>query len=175
MKVIVLVSAFMFFGSAAASAPSGSLSASTVAAEIQTVGASTVLRKYYDTPAWSKAIIPGVRSGAPTWLSVAMQLHTVSDAGSSEDLDLALYAALARAPFRVLPLLSKLYGGTVEDLCNVSFEAELPEPGVSASEYLAQIRAKLADAHTGAEKVMAASCAHGLDRSVAAAKAQGLR
>jgi hypothetical protein len=175
MKVIVLVSAFMFFGSAAAAAPSGSLSASIVAAEIQSVGTSSVLRKYYDTPAWSKSIIPGIRSAAPTWLSVAMQLHTVSDAGASGDLDLALYAALAVAPFRVLPLLSKLYGSTVDDLCNVSFEAEVPKPGVSASEYLAEIRAKLADVHTDAEKVMAASCAHGLDRSAAAAKAQGLR
>lgn len=170
MKAVFLICLFVSLGVEADPQSNSRYSASTVAADIRSVGASAVLRRYYETPAWSKSIIPGIRSAAPAWLAVAAQLHQVSDAGASEDLDGALYAALTVAPFRVLPIMLRLYGGTIEDLCNVSFEADVPKPGVSASAYLDEIRTKLGKAHTSAEKVMATSCYRGLNRAAADAE-----
>jgi hypothetical protein len=147
-------------------------SAAAIAAEIDSVGASAVLSKYYDTSAWTISILPGIESGAEEWLSIARQFCAVSDAGASEDLGLALYAALAVNPFRVLPALKNVYGGTDEERCTISFEAELPKEGVT--KYLNRITMKLKKAKTKTEKTMAVGCLRGLEHTRRVAKAQGL-
>ena len=149
------------------------VSPSQLKAEIQASGARAVLHKYYDAPAWSASIMPGIRSAAPAWLEVGEQLDSVADAGASEDLALAFYDALAVAPFRVIALLVRTSGGSVEQICNVSFEDEVPRQGVTA--YLNEIRRKLGAPKTSEQKVMAAACMRGLDQSQATAAEQGLR
>jgi len=162
----------LLVGAASANPPTR-LSAAQLEAEIHAVGAKTVLIKYYDTPAWSASIMPGISSASPAWLRVAERLKAGSDAASSEDLGIALYDALAVAPFRVLPVLTRVYGGSLEDICDVSFEAQVPKQGVSA--YLQSVREKLASARTEREKTVAAECLRGLELSQAAATEQGLK
>ena len=116
--------------------------------------------------------MPGIQSASESWLNVAEQLKAVADGAAAEDLDLALYAALANRPFRVLPLLQRVYGGSIVQLCNVSFEAELPKQGVAP--YISAIRAKLASAGNETERHLAAACMRGLKQSLQTAKAQGL-
>jgi hypothetical protein len=149
-----------------------SVSAKAMRAEISSSGAAPVLQKYYDTPAWLHSVMPGIRSAAPAWLVVAEQLAPAADGAAGEDLGLALYDGLAVAPFRVLPVLSRIYGGTVEELCNVSFEAEVPKQGVLG--YFASVQSRLRAASTAQERAVAASCRRGLERSLQEAKAQGL-
>jgi hypothetical protein len=172
LKFMLFFSAFIFIGSVMAASPPAQLSSSAMAAEIRSAGAQAVLCKYYDTPGWSKSVLPGIRSAAHSWLEVGVQLRAASDSGASEDLDLAIYTALAVAPMRVLPLLLTARGGTVEQLCNIPFETEIPKQGVAA--YIEAIRAKLGDARTEDQRAMAAACSRGLDLSLAAARDQGL-
>ena len=153
-------------------APQSRLSTTQLLAEIQARGARRVLHAYYDTKAWSLSVMPGVRSASEDWLTVAVKLKAVADGAAGEDLDLALYGALANNPFRVLPVLEQLYGGPVDQLCNVSFEAELPKQGVVP--YISSIRAKLASARSAADREVAAACTRGLELSLETAKAQGL-
>ena len=77
----------------------------TVSSEIRSAGARAVLAKYFDTPDWEKAIIPGIKGATDEWLSVARSLSKVADAAPSEELGLALYAALPVRPFAVLTVL----------------------------------------------------------------------
>lgn len=105
-------------------------------------------------------------------MRVAESLGGVADAGESEYLALALYEALAVAPFDVLPILSRRSGGTIESLCTLSFEAEIPEHGVRP--YFQSIRAKLALASSPVQTTMAVECLRGLDVSQAVAEASGL-
>jgi hypothetical protein len=148
------------------------VAATTIQAEINSVGAAIVLRRYYDTSVWAGSIMPGIESASAEWLSIAQQLSTASDAGASEDIALALYDALAVNPFRVLPVLKSIYGGTEEERCTISFEAEIPKGGVT--KYIDRIKTKLGKAKTKPEKAMAVGCLRGLENTQRDAKTQGL-
>jgi hypothetical protein len=141
--------------------------------EIRNTGAREVLHKYFDTPAWERQIIPGIKSGSSVWLAVAQEFSAVADAAPSEELGLALYAALPVKPFAVLSVLGAKYGREAEWLCNISFEAELPEEG--ALPYLARVRGALRSARTPEERKTAAACRRGLARAEVSAKRQGLK
>ncbi len=143
-----------------------------LSAEIDSMGSKAVLLKYYDTEVWSNSIELGIRSASPDWLRIAEKLHRGADGAGGEDLGLALYGALAVSPLRVLPVLSRVFGGTALDLCNVSFEAEIPKQGVAA--YLQSVRFGLKAARTPNERKLAASCKRGLSKSFSTAKSQGL-
>ena len=153
-------------------AQSASISAKVLRAEISTSGAAPVLQKYYDTPAWENSVMPGIRSANFEWLVIAEQLAPAADGAAGEDLGLALYDGLAVSPFRVLPVLSRMYGRTVEELCNISFEAAIPKQGVVR--YVASVQSRLHAANSVQERTVAVSCRRGLERSLQAAKAQGL-
>lgn len=170
--IIVIVMLFIIPASAVANSPQKRVTAATVAAEIDSVDAATALRRYYDTSAWTTSILPGIASADVKWLSIAQQLSAVSDAGASEDIGLALYSALAMNPFRVLPVLKSVYGGTDEERCTISFEAEIPKDGVA--KYLDRIKLKLNKAKTKTEKAMAIGCLRGLEHTRRDAEAQGL-
>ena len=68
---------------------------------------------------------------------------------------------------------SLAYGESAERICDLSFEAELPEPDVAT--YILGIRAKLGAARTARAKSMASACNRGLDESLRHAAEQGLR
>jgi hypothetical protein len=174
MKIITTILLAVTFHAALAQANSNhKITAQLLSAEIQESGASTVLFKYYDTSVWSDDIMPGIESATTEWLAIAEQLRAVSDAGASEDLGLALYRALAVNPLRVLPLLTSIYGGTVQDRCTISFEPELPKEGVT--KYLKRIEAGLKKAKNKYEKAMATECRRGLEITREDAKRLGLK
>jgi hypothetical protein len=64
---------------------------------------ATLERLYNDQRQWS-ALLAGIATGAPSWLKVATTLRGVSDAGASEQLDLAVGEALEHRPADVLSL-----------------------------------------------------------------------
>lgn len=145
----------------------------SLATEIRSNGAREVLRKYFDTAAWEQQIIPGIKSGSIAWLAVARELSAAADAAPSEELGLALYAALPVKPFAVLSVLGAKYGREAEWLCNISFEAELPAEG--AVPYLARVRGALRSARTPDERQTAAACRRGLALAEESAKREGLK
>lgn len=131
-----------------------------------------MLTRLYDTGAWSRSISPGIASGSLAWFHVAEQFKAVADGAAAEDLDAALMDSLARAPLQALPELSRIYGQTFEEICDLSFEAELPKPDVAT--YILGIRTKLGAARTAHARAMATACNRGLDESVRHAAEQGL-
>jgi hypothetical protein len=146
--------------------------ASKISREINQSNSRQVLRKYYDTPLWVNTMVPGIKTAEDEWLKVAEQLQRGADAAAGEDLDSALYAALPIRPFAVLRVLGKHYKRRMSYLCQVSFEAEIPEGG--ALPYLERVRHALDSASTKQQKAIATECKNGLDKSRAAAIAQGL-
>jgi hypothetical protein len=146
--------------------------AQELAAEIETASVGIVLSRYNDTPVWDNSIIPGIESASEEWLELAEQFLAVSDGWESEQLSLALSNAIAVDPFRVLPVLQRIYKSTVEQLCTSSFEAEIPKGGVT--NYLDKIEAKLKKAKTKTETIMATECLRGIEITRKNAKAQGL-
>ncbi len=150
-----------------------SISPAEVTAEIRAVGAKATLTKLYDTDAWSTSVLPGIASGALAWIRVAEQLKRVADGAPAEDLDIALRLdALSSAPLRVLPELARIYGESVENICHVSFEAELPKPDVAT--YLRNTRAKLSLGRSVRTREMADACKRGLAMTEVDARTQGL-
>jgi len=150
-----------------------SVDATSILHEIKQVGAKRVVEKYYDTNIWEHIIMPGIRRAEPAWLNVAEQLHKGSDGGASEDLDDAIFDALAAAPFRALHVIERMYGRTPEDICNMTFESEVPKGGVAA--YLGHIERGLANPKTKQEIAMAKACRQGLAKTRIYAKTNGLK
>jgi len=150
-----------------------SISPAEVTAQIRALGAKATLTQLYDTVVWSTSISPGIASGSLEWIRVAEQLKKVADGAPAEDIDIALRLdALSAAPLRVLPTLARIYGESVEDVCHVSFEAELPKPDVAT--YLRKIRAKLSMARSPRNRELADACKRGLAKTERDAKAQGV-
>lgn len=150
-----------------------SIDPQSLGAEIRDAGAREVLRKYFETQAWEKLIIPGIKTGSTAWLAIAKDLSAVADAAPSEEIGHALYAALPVKPFAVLAVLAAKYGHEVEWLCNIGFEAEVPEEG--ALRYLARVRKTLRTANSSEERQTAAECRRGLARAEQSAKLNGLK
>jgi hypothetical protein len=169
---LVFLSLFVVVAWSTTSNAADRVTAAEILREIELHGAKAVALKYYDTQVWAKSIDPGIRSAAPEWLNVADKLSPGAEAAAGEDIGLALYDALAVAPLKVLPVLSRKYGGTARYLCNVSYEADIPKEG--ANEYLNKVRRGLMRARTPNEKQLAAQCKKGLAQSLATAKSQGL-
>ncbi len=154
---------------------SNSANALTVAqaeAEIRAIGARGFIDKHFEHETWNR-VLRGIESGNLRWLAVGESLKPHSDAGSSEELSQALFGALAAKPLRVLPVLVRIYGTSPEELCNQTFEAQLPKQGVSS--YLSSIEAGLKLASTAAERTNAAQCLVGLQASRRYAREHGLR
>jgi len=80
------------------------LTPQTVLDSAASLGARPTLERLYnDQRQWS-ALLAGIATGAPPWLKVATTLRVVSDAGASEQLDLAVGEALEHRPADVLSL-----------------------------------------------------------------------
>ena len=153
-------------------APAYAVTPEALDMEIKASDERTVLSKYYDSSEWVNHILPGIKSGAGPWLRIATQLRRNSDAGASEDIDFALYAAMPLRPFAVIEALGGANKKQTERICNISFEADLPSEGVFV--YLNRIRTALLQAKTAHEKLLAAACRKGLIKAELQAKRDGL-
>lgn len=148
------------------------MTAAQAETEIRALGARGFIDKHFEQETWSQ-VLRGIESANPRWLAVGEALRLHSDAGSSEELGQAFFGALAARPLRVLPVLVRVYGSSPEELCNQTFEAELPKQGVS--NYLSAIEAGLKHAKTTAERANAAKCLVGLRASREYAREHGLQ
>ncbi len=93
------------------------LTPTVVLEKIKTFGARPTLQAIYsDKENWER-LLAGIATGTKDWLSIANQLVSVSDAGSSQQLGLAVGEALEHQPENVLSLtfaqfgLSQICGG----------------------------------------------------------------
>jgi len=78
------------------------LTAQHVLSSIASHGAAPTLAELYrDDRRWA-ALLAGIATGDSTWLDAAKKLHRASDAGSSEQLELAVGEALEHQPEKVL-------------------------------------------------------------------------
>lgn len=79
--------------------------AEAIQREIERNGAAAALNELYSDPeAWVSAL-GGIATGTPAWLRVAELLRPASDAGASEQLELAVGEALGSSPDIVLSWL----------------------------------------------------------------------
>ena len=109
-----LNSVLLLAASAALAQPT--LSPQSVLNSAGSLGArATLERLYNDQRQWS-ALLAGIATGTPSWLNVATTLHVVSDAGSSEQLSLAVGEALEHRPTNVLRLAVPNF--SLEVLCD---------------------------------------------------------
>ncbi len=77
--------------------------------EIESKGTEAVLAKLYnDQTVWS-SVLKDIASGNKSWLRVATALRSVSDAGASEMLDLAVGEALEHDPINVFRIALKVF------------------------------------------------------------------
>lgn len=123
------------------------------------VGAKQAVLDYYETPQWDH-VVRGIASGDSDWLKVYTALRQAADAGAGEDLGDAIYEAVPKRPFKVLPLLAESTGRTPRQLCTFTFESKLPDGGIGA--YLDRLDRTLSQASTRDQRRMAAACRQGI-------------
>jgi hypothetical protein len=77
---------------------------------IASVGARVTLQRLYKNKDQWENLLAGIATGAPGWLNAARQLRTVSDAGATEQIELAAGEALEHRPADVLSLIVDDFG-----------------------------------------------------------------
>jgi hypothetical protein len=73
-------------------------------------GAEKTLSSIYEAQSQWSQLLAGVATGRREWLAVAARLRKVSDAGASEQLDLAVGEALEHRPKNVLSIAIPVFG-----------------------------------------------------------------
>ncbi|WP_254706936.1 hypothetical protein [Ralstonia pseudosolanacearum] len=158
MKRLLLIAALLL--ATALPAQADALTPGTMLSRIASVGARQAIMESYDTPRWD-AIVRGIASGASDWLRVYAALRRSADAAAGEDLGDAIYDALPRRPFEVLPLLTEESGRTPQQLCTLTFESKRPAGGISA--YLDRVDRALDRASGKAQREVASACHLGIE------------
>jgi len=151
---LVLCIAFSSAAYAATVTPDG------VLCHIARVGAKQTLTDYYDKPEWM-TIKRGIASGEASWLKIYSDLKSVADAGAGEDLGDAIFEALPRRPFEVIPLLTSGGEYTVKQICTFTFESQVPAQGTR--QYLNELKRSLRKARTTDQLKIAHDCREGME------------
>jgi hypothetical protein len=88
----------------------GAVTPEAIGSRISSVGAKPALAEIYaDQTTWHR-VIAGIASGETAWIKVSVELHRVSDAGASEQLELAVGEALGHRPLSVLKVAIPAFG-----------------------------------------------------------------
>jgi hypothetical protein len=103
----------------------------SIMAALATGNGKAVVYELWTSGSWEKHASPGIKAADAKWLDVAEHLQPYTDAGASEDLADALAEALLKAPYRVLPILKRLWWANGEHACSFGYDSELPD-GVAA-------------------------------------------
>jgi hypothetical protein len=113
MRLRILLAVVSLVGASASENPV--FSQQRIANSITTSGArATLSRIYEDQEQWA-ALLAGVATGKPVWLDLAKQLRQVSDAGATEQIDLAAGEALEHRPANVLTFVLEDFG--IPEVC----------------------------------------------------------
>jgi hypothetical protein len=108
MRLRILLAVVSLVGVSASADPA--FSPQRVANSIATSGARATLSRIYEDQGQWAALLAGIATGKPLWLDLAKQLRRVSDAGASEQIDLAAGEALEHRPANVLALVLEDFG-----------------------------------------------------------------
>jgi len=99
------------------------LTPASITNDVATYGARETVVKLTKAPPsrdWN-FVMQHAEQGESRWLAVAKQLANGTDAGTSEDLQIALAIALPKNPAGVLRLADTQSFLTIEDLCSAPF------------------------------------------------------
>ena len=125
-----------------------------ISARIQRDGGRKVLWDLWAHEEEFEEILSRIETGSGAWLEVARELRPFSDAGASEEIDIAVGRALPKAPERVLHMIG--HGFDLEFVCTSPFNE--PEPGV-AEAYEHRTLSALAAVNNPDLKALASECA----------------
>jgi hypothetical protein len=116
------------------------LHAATVLATIRVEGPARAIDRYFLTDAtFGDAVLQGIASGDSSWLRVARELRSASDAGVSESLEIAVADALPHAPAAVLRMLGPDFAP--ERICGLPF---IEQPDAEEAAYYRETLVALA-------------------------------
>ena len=137
--------------------------ASEVLEAVRIQGAAATVADLWQSDTWRRYMDPGVRSADPEWLAAAKAIRGATDAGSSEELDDALSAALLKGPYATLPIVREVWwSAAATEMCVFGGDSELPG-GVRA--YIGRLEKILRpSAPPGAEQVRE-QCLRGLAKT----------
>jgi len=110
-------------------------SAELVLSEIKIGGAANVAKRIDADESFGRSVMNGIASGDSTWLEVARKI-TPASATAEASLDIALAAALTKAPSPVLSLLGGEY--QTEEVCGMPFLKADSTEVVSYHDYAVQ-------------------------------------
>ncbi|MCV2357311.1 hypothetical protein LNV09_24465 [Paucibacter sp. B2R-40] len=147
-------------GAGQSSVPEKRLSARAALAQIRSNGPAAFINAYEHSAAWDRDILAGIEDADSSWLMAAKLLKPHADGAVSEEIGLALYGALPKRPFAVIPVLMQVYRSTAEEVCTQTFEAATPPQGVDS--YLSQLEKALSRARSRTEIDMANQCREGV-------------
>ena len=149
------VLAVVIFSTTIVISAEGAGSPEDIIARVQRDGGKTVLEELWNHEAEFEAALRGIESANRRWLEVARLLRPFSDAGSSEEIDMAVGRALPKDPERVLLMIGH-DGFQLEFVCTSPFDE--PRPGV-AEAYERRTLSALAHVNDPDLKVLATECA----------------
>lgn len=131
--------------------------------EIRASGPAKVVARLYDSSALWNGVLTRIGQGGDDWLKVAVALHPGTDGGAAEELDEAIFFALAPAPKKVLELL-RIHEFNVDFVCssNVSVDYSFAESRQLINERLRI----LGQIHEPALAQVTALCARGLQQAL---------
>jgi hypothetical protein len=98
----------------AGSSTSTQQDASTLLEEVNSKGATAVVRSLWGKPAW-QSVTEKIASGDAAWIDVALALRKGSDAGATSELHSAMFLALGRNPAYVLRTAEPQY--SLSEIC----------------------------------------------------------
>ena len=98
MKIVLVCSLLLI----AAHSTHPPITSKSISALIERKGASKALDEIYNSETLWPEVLHRIATGSRSWLKIAKQLRAVSDAGASEQLELAVGEALEHQPENVL-------------------------------------------------------------------------
>lgn len=132
-KIFFIISAIIFWGCAGGRAPRNTEreNIARVNHEIAEKGERAYLQEIFiDKPKWD-ALLSDISGGSGEWLSIAARLHKFSDAGSSEQLKLAVGEGIGKQPDAVFDFIAKNTEFSVNDVCT---GIDVDDPRFNAAE-----------------------------------------
>ncbi len=161
MNTALAISLVVALGGAGQSlVPEKRLSAGAALAQIRSNGPAAFIKAYEHSAAWDRDILAGIEDADASWLTAAKLLKSHADGAVAEEIGLALYGALPKRPFAVIPVLMHVYRSTAEEVCTQTFEAATPPQGIES--YLSQLETALSRARSRTEIALAHKCREGV-------------
>jgi len=94
--------------------------------DVKARGARQVVNEIWASEEKTKIFLGGVSRADPAWVEAAQAVKPGTDAGASEELNDAIALALLKAPYAILPWLTKIWWNSEKEICVFGYDSELP-------------------------------------------------